>query len=292
MQTLVNSPFQKVTFLNKQFYIKRDDLLDKDFSGNKARKFFYFFQQDLANIDNIVSYGSNQSNAMYSLSVLSKIKNKKFFYYTDHISTYLLNNLQGNLKYALQNGMQLVSKEQFDTLKNQKNTLYIKEGGAIQEAKYGMKQLANELQEHILQYNLKNPCIFLPSGTGTTALFLQYYLQDIKVATTYCVSNKQYLQQQFKDLIDDQKYHPTIIDPPRKYHFGKLYKENIAIWKKLLDEINIEFDLLYDPIGWNTLLKHYDNNIDYIYVHQGGAIGNESMLWRYIHKGYIDDIRK
>ena len=37
-----NSPIEKINFNNKNFFIKRDDLLNKDFSGNKARKFYYF----------------------------------------------------------------------------------------------------------------------------------------------------------------------------------------------------------------------------------------------------------
>ena len=50
------------------------------------------------------------------------------------------------------------------------------------------------------------------------------------------------------------------------------------------EQTNIEFDLLYDPIGWNTLLDNIDDNYTYLYIHQGGLIGNESMLQRYIHK--------
>ncbi len=40
-----NSPITKTKFRNKTIYIKRDDLLDESFSGNKARKFYYFFSQ-------------------------------------------------------------------------------------------------------------------------------------------------------------------------------------------------------------------------------------------------------
>ena len=62
--------------------MKRDDLLHPLFSGNKARKFHYFFDKDLSEYKTIISHGSSQSNAMYSLSSLAKIKNKKFKYYT------------------------------------------------------------------------------------------------------------------------------------------------------------------------------------------------------------------
>ena len=125
--------------------------------------------------------------------------------------------------------------------------------------------------------------LFLPSGTGTTALFLQKYL-DIEVLTTPCVGDENYLKKQFLELEKDETNHPTILKPKKKYHFGKLYRENFEIYKELKKEINIEFDLLYDPIGWNTLLDNIDEKYQYLYIHQGGLIGNESMKARYIYK--------
>ena len=40
--TYSNSPTEKINFNNHEIFVKRDDLLDLDFSGNKARKFYYF----------------------------------------------------------------------------------------------------------------------------------------------------------------------------------------------------------------------------------------------------------
>ena len=278
------TPLQKISFKNQIFYIKRDDLIDKDFSGNKARKFFYFLNQDLSKYNQIISYGSNQSNAMYSLSVLAKIKKLKFIYYTNHLPRTLLNNPIGNLKYALKNGM-ILKLGKVDESLIDKKTLFIKEGGAIDEAKHGIKILANELKAQIKKYKLKNPILFLPSGTGTTALFLQKYL-DFEVFTTPCVGDREYLIEQFSKLQLNKSFFPKILTINKKFHFGKLYKENFLIWKELLNETKIEFDLLYDPIGWQVLLAHSkkfkDNDI--IYLHQGGIIGNESMIKRYEYK--------
>lgn len=82
--------------------------------------------------------------------------------------------------------------------------------------------------------------------------------------------------------------HPTILTPPKKFHFGKLYKENFQIWQDLKKQTNIEFDLLYDPIGWLTLLNSLFT-INYslfniLYIHQGGLKGNETMYQRYLFK--------
>ena len=84
MKNITNTPIEQVRFQNQSFLIKRDDLLHKDFTGNKARKFYYYFKNNFPDIKTIVSYGSNQSNAMYSLSVLAKLKGWNFIYYTNH----------------------------------------------------------------------------------------------------------------------------------------------------------------------------------------------------------------
>lgn len=282
---IANSPIDKITFQNKTFLVKRDDLLDKDFSGNKARKFLYFLEHNFSHIKTVISHGSNQSNAMYSLSVLAKLRNWNFIYYTDHIPSYLEKNPQGNYKYALQNGMSLQVKENFSKsdIRRDESTLFIEEGGALSEASFGLKTLADEISLYKEENKIKNLKVFLPSGTGTTALFLQKYL-DVEVFTCACVGDEEYLKKQFLALESDETMHPTICKTTKKYHFGKLYKENYTVWKKLKEQTNIEFDLLYDPIGWNTLLDHFDSKQTYIYIHQGGLIGNESMLARYFYK--------
>ncbi|MGB3750684.1 MAG: 1-aminocyclopropane-1-carboxylate deaminase [Arcobacteraceae bacterium] len=280
-----NSPINSIIFNDKTFLVKRDDLLDKDFSGNKARKFLYFLEHDFSHITTLISHGSNQSNAMYSLSVLAKIKNWQFIYYTDHIPSYLEQNPQGNYKYALQNGMTLQVKENFSKsdINRDRSTLFIEEGGALSEASFGLKTLANEISLYKDDNKIENLKVFLPSGTGTTALFLQKFL-DVEVLTCSCVGDDEYLKKQFLALEPDATLHPTICKTTKKYHFGKLYRENYTVWKELKEQTNIEFDLLYDPIGWNKLLDHFDPKYTYIYIHQGGLIGNESMLARYVYK--------
>ena len=277
-----NSPIEQITFNNHKFFIKRDDLLDKNFSGNKARKFYYFLQNDFKGIKKVVSYGSCQSNAMYSLSCLCKIRNWKFDYYVDHISSYIKENPIGNYKEALENGMNIIEDKL--PLKFDENTLFIPEGGALKEAKYGIKILADEIiswakQTNQVEENLK---IFLPSGTGTTALYLQKYL-PFEVLTCACVGDSEYLEKQFNNL--EKQNHPTILKMDKKYHFGKLYKEFYEIHKQLEKQTNIKFDFLYDCLGWlcvNKHLKQKEKNI--LYIHQGGLIGNISMLQRYKYK--------
>ena len=278
-----NSPIQEVIFNNQKYFIKRDDLLNPNFSGNKARKFYYYLINDFPNIKKLVSFGSSQSNAMYSLSVLCKLKNWHFDYYVDHTATFLKENPVGNYKFALDNGMNIIESKIPDFFDEE--TLFISEGGAVKEASFGIEVLANEIKLWAEENKIENLKIFLPSGTGTTALYLQKYL-PFEVLTNPCVGDEIYLKKQFEVL--EKNNFPTIIKPLKKYHFGKLYKEFYEIHKELLKQTNIEFDLLYDSLAWLCFEKYVneikDKNFTFLYIHQGGILGNISMLERYKHK--------
>ncbi|QEZ89740.1 1-aminocyclopropane-1-carboxylate deaminase [Aliarcobacter cibarius] len=279
-----NSKIDEVEVNNQKYFVKRDDLLNSDFSGNKARKFHYFLNEDLTEYKKIISHGSIQSNAMYSLSVLAKLKNLEFEYYVKNIPSYLLENPSGNYKEALNNDMKLIVDELKDNF--EKDELFIIEGGAVKEAKYGLEILANEIKTWAKENKIDKLKIFLPSGTGTTALYLQQYL-PFEVLTCSCVGDDDYLKKQFDML--EIKNHPTILKKTKKYHFGKLYREFYLKHLELFEQTNIEFDLLYDSLGW-IVFEDYVNNFEhkkeytFLYIHQGGLLGNKTMLERYRYK--------
>ena len=221
---------------------------------------------------------------MYSLSVLCKLKDWKFDYYVDHIASFLKENPIGNYKFALENGMNIIESQIPENFA--KDELFISEGGALKEASFGIELLAKEIITWAKENEIKNLKVFLPSGTGTTALYLQKYL-PFEVLTCACVGDEEYLQKQFEMLEKDN--FPTIIKRKNKYHFGKLYKEFFEIHNLLKEQTNIEFDLLYDSLGWIVLedyVKNCKNNYEFLYIHQGGIIGNTSMIERYKHKYY------
>jgi len=284
----MNSIIEKKNFKNHTIYIKRDDLISKEFSGNKARKFHYFLENESPQLEKVVSYGSNQSNAMYSLSVLAKMKGWKFDYYVDHIPSYLEENPHGNYKYALENGMNLHINQMLPNIRDEE-ILFIEEGGRDFYAEFGLNVLAQEIEVWKKEQGIEKLNIFLPSGTGTTALFLQKNSKDM-VYTVPCVGGVEYLKKQFLMLENNVDFHPKIIEPSKKRHFGKLYRESYNIWLELQDKMGIEFDLLYDPHGWLTLLENPEIfSLPTLYIHQGGLIGNESMLMRYQRK-YSENI--
>ncbi|WP_047688293.1 pyridoxal-phosphate dependent enzyme [Vibrio sp. ZOR0018] len=290
---LSDTPITQHTFANNRFYLKRDDQLHSHFSGNKARKFMALLDSDLPGISTLISYGSAQSNALYSLAALARIKGWKFEFYVDHIPTWLQQRPIGNYRGALDlgahiievNPINIMAPEQYiDTIRQpDASCLVVPEGGRSKVAETGIKQLALEILNWMRMETKTQFVVALPSGTGTTAIYLQKYLKPhgIEVLTCACVGGNDYLIQQFDEL--EERQYPTIISTEKKHHFGRLYEADYRMWQNLLEQTHVEFDLLYDPMMWQCLLPwmeaHPEKTV--IYIHQGGLLGNESMLPRY-----------
>lgn len=279
----VNSPTVGVVFQNQQFFIKRDDLLHPLFNGNKARKFLYHLDLPESQIQSVVSFGGNQSNAMLALSALAKMKGWHFDYYLKKLPQQLKAFPTGNFKSAYDNGMQYHEVTNFPVLNSTPNRLVIQQGGANPQAEYGIRLLATEINQWVEKQNIQDCCIFLPSGTGTTAFYLQQHTV-FPVYTTPCIGNTEYLQKQWQSLQTKPSNYPSIIPKQNQTRFGQPNLHHLKLWKQLLDQTGIEFDLLYDPTGWETLLqKRYLLPTNIIYIHCGGISGNSSMLSRYKH---------
>jgi len=304
------SPIEQIHFRGRDYYLKRDDLLDPAFSGNKARKFYYFLMHDFPGVTKIIGHGSPQANSLYSLSELAKLKGWQLDYYVDHIASFLKEHPAGNYRAALGNGARILSLQdiqagaktaekpvilgdylQSEVLSEEPEALFIPEGGRSHFAESGVKLLAEEIISWAETRQLTSLKVFLPAGTGTTAVYLQKHL-PFEVLTCACVGGTDYLSQQFFELCSDPKVHPRILAVEKKYHFGKLYDVFLEIWQALKDETGVEFDLLYDPLGWLVLLDYLDGlqsehadspQSDILYIHQGGLLGNETMLPRYAY---------
>lgn len=318
---LINSPIESLSFNGQHLYIKRDDLLGvgcqdliaQAFNGNKARKLYHYLVNDFPGVDRLVSYGSAQSNMLFSLSVLAQLKGWSLDFYVDHIPSQLKQNPVGNYAGALKNGVRIHSLQELrvDTnnlnideyvrehaITDRETSLLIPEGGSNEFAEPGIQQLADEITQWVEKNAISNPTLMLPSGTGTTAFYLQKHL-SFQVLTCACVGGHDYLQQQCISLsssIDStmEKF-PKILHSAsvpsvrsgaenKKYHFGKLYPEFYQIWQELKQQTGICFELLYDPLGWLSMmdfLADTEEKHDLIYLHQGGLLGNESMLPRY-----------
>lgn len=339
--------------------------MDGEFNGNKARKLEYFLHAGLGGIKRVVSYGSSQSNAMYSLSVFAKMRGLEFHYVVSNLNSNLASNPIGNFKFALENGMKIyIDKDRWararalayelaglkegefcgdEALKltdaSDRNGLNLKDTGELNLSKFdeqaelaiansseckshknsNLKKSANPLcsnlpaaQDYFIGDSLfinegvwqpqaeagfisqarqierwaeaegKVVDIFLPSGTGTSAAFLAKHVK-FDVFTCPCVGDADYLKNEIEALTPNSK--ARILQPPKKYHFGDLKPELYQIWREVCEQTGIEFELIYDPVGFLTMMANmgaFKNEI--LYIHQGGALGNISQKLRYERK--------
>lgn len=280
----MHSPISKITLDGRVFYVKRDDLIDPFLAGNKYRKLYTLLQTPPNKLSKIISYGGTQSNAMLAIAAMCKKKGWEFTYYTKPLSDTQKNENSGNFYHAKNLGMihveitQQFYKDFIASLRFNldEKTFVIDQGGAVEEAKLGLEVLADEIRESGLYVK----SLATPSGTGTTALYLALCLPEYRVYTTPCVGDAEYLREQMSALHEIPK-NLTILEPQKKYHFAKPYREFLEMQQKLLS-IGVEFDLIYAPTLWRCLVEQTDEEV--MYIHSGGVSGNESMLERYKQK--------
>ena len=299
--------------------------MDGEFNGNKARKLEYFLNAGIGGIKRIVSYGSSQSNAMYSLSVFAKIKGLEFHYIVSNLNSNLAANPIGNFKFSLKNGMKVyVDKDrrvraralayELAGLKESEicggetanltdncseNELNLKDAGGLNLSKFDEQaELAGVNSIECISHKSSNlpaaqDCfigdslfinegvwqpqaevgfisqarqierwadaegktvdIFLPSGTGTSAAFLAKHVK-FDVYTCPCVGDASYLKSEIEALTPNSK--ARILQPPKKYHFGDLKPELYQIWCDVCEQTGIEFELIYDPVGFLTMMAN------------------------------------
>ncbi|MGL4474625.1 MAG: pyridoxal-phosphate dependent enzyme [Shewanella sp.] len=302
---LAQTPIQAFQFLHHQLLIKRDDLLHPLFSGNKARKFYGLLALESGAINTLIGYGSPQANSLLSMAALAQLKGWKLEFYVDHIAGFLLENPTANYQRSLALGANIIPinsiaaatgmtcQQYIEGVRLQQSDaaqcLFVPEGGRCQLAYEGVAKLADEIIADY-QGNSEPLDVFLPSGTGTTAFFLHRRFKecavDINVITCAAVGGSDYLRAQFNELGAATYGMPEIVTLAKKYHFGKPYLEGYQLWQAVQQSSGIEFELLYDPIGFlalkQRLMQARPRQI--LYLHQGGLIGNESMLPRYRRK--------
>ena len=281
------TPISKFTLEGREFLVKRDDLVDPYLAGNKFRKLHTLLKTPKDKYNKIISYGGTQSNAMLAIAAMCKQKDWEFYYYSKPISQTQEEANTGNLYLSKQLGMnhiQIPHDEYREFISSMhlnldENTFIVDQGGAVLEAKVGLDVLASEIKEQ--KPDVKS--LATPSGTGTTALFLAISMPEFIVYTTPCVGDEEYLKTQMLSLVKELPKNLVILKQKKKYHFAKLYKEFYKMYKKTLDA-GIEFDLLYAPSMWESLLEQTEEKV--LYIHSGGVTGNSSMLQRYAKKSY------
>jgi 1-aminocyclopropane-1-carboxylate deaminase len=164
---LINDPL--LTKYNIKLYIKRDDLIHPDITGNKWRKLKYnLIQARMTGFDTLLTFGGAYSNHIYATAVAGKIFDFKTI---GIIRGQELSPMSNNiLLYAKLNGMDLIFLPRLDysfkdkiTREYRKDHYVLPEGGTNELAVKGVTEMVDEIYEKI------NPdYICCAVGTGGT----------------------------------------------------------------------------------------------------------------------------
>ena len=296
MQLNLPSPVEPFRFMGRDFFVKRDDLIDPLLSGNKSRKLQTFIDTPSSELTHLYSHGGSQSNAMVAIAALCHSKGWQFEYLTKRVADAAKQQEHGNLHTALSLGMRLrevghsAYHEAVNALKQEAGGcdqhLFIPQGGASEHAKAGIRQLADEITLWQRVAGFESIIVVTPSGTGTTAAFLAEAMPRNQVVTTASVGDAAYLHKQI-DSLGGYPGNLVILGDVSKRPFGKPDARYLEIYQALIRS-GIEFDLLYAPKMWMVLLEALDGfEKPVLYLHSGGVSGNSTMLERYRHKGMV-----
>ena len=277
----VYSPLQKINHpLLKNFYVKRDDLIDPYISGNKWRKLKYLLKQ--AQTDNkthLVTFGGAFSNhlvATASAAARAGLKSTAFVRGESvHNEMLLLCKLFG---------MQLIftNRESYkDKLMlfdqyfgSQKDAFFIDEGGASPEAVQGCAEIITELPANV-------DLLFCAAGTGTTAAgLLQGILNHNRQTELHVVpvlKGGVFIRTEMERYVPVD--HQLVLHTD--YHFGGYAKTQPALLE-FLQQVSSNYGLLTDPVytakmffGIFDLAAQgmIDREAKVVALHTGGLLG-------------------
>lgn len=260
----IPSPLQEVKYypLNKRnitLFVKRDDLIHDEISGNKWRKLKLNIEQAIQQgHDTILTFGGAHSNhiaatasaaAMYGLKSIGIIRGED------------ADPDNPTLGFAAEKGMQLefVSRSDFNTLqewesKEQLKELYgsfylIPQGGANYYGVQGCMDIIREIDEKVDR-------IFVSCGTATTLSGMAianggnleiYGVSALKGGGFLLNNLEENLKQVFKDP-ETERYVKEKIHVLLPYHFGgyaKTTPELIEFMRSFTAETGVKLDPVY-----------------------------------------------
>jgi 1-aminocyclopropane-1-carboxylate deaminase len=250
------SPIQRIddpeiNLYGIELYVKRDDLIHKEISGNKWRK----LKHNLAEAHEqgkktFLSFGGAYSNHIYALAVAGK----KFGFHTIGIIRGKDSSEDNpTLSFARSCGMELhfIDREEYrnknglDFLEKLKKDFHypyiIPEGGANIKGAMGCAEIISEI-------NIPFDYICCPCGTGATLAGLIAGLQGRSKALGFSVlKGGDFLNGEVKNLLTEEAKTYSNWSINTDYHFGGYAKFNDALLNFIAD-LEQKHQILYEPI--------------------------------------------
>jgi 1-aminocyclopropane-1-carboxylate deaminase len=290
------SPLQKLSHplleqAKIELWIKRDDLIHPEISGNKWRKLALNLKQaEAEGKKRILTFGGAYSNHIAATAAIAKHSTLAFH------AMIRGEELNANSNYCLQkaheSGLNLhfVSRSKYRAFKYMtkgsaigpewKDAYIIPEGGANSLGVKGCEAIYEEIPSSF-------DYLFCAAGTGSTAAGL---LSSLKTELLYVVSVLKGANNLKKDILSWQ-------DDPHKakqlaflddYHFGgygKVNEELMQFQERCKAKWNIELDYIYTAKAFYALIDlikkdHFPKKSRIIFYHSGGLQANRGISER------------
>lgn len=287
---LIPSPLQELhsdIFIKHKvkIFVKRDDLIHSDISGNKWRKLSHFIQ--LAKNENkttLVSFGGAWSNHIYSLAAAGHTFGFKT---VGIIRGEKPKHLSSTLQFALDNGMELyfVSREEYRNKtmlaksfeEKLPHAMVIPEGGAGENGTVGCQEIVYEIQSVVPDYYA------LACGTATTLMGIAQAAPKAQVLGFSALKNGEFLLSDWQEFIQqNQIQNAKIIS---EFSGGGYAKTNAEL-EDFIVQFYQEHQIVLEPIYTGKMMKGLIELIkrDYflpdstiVAIHTGGLQGLEGF---------------
>ena len=256
---------------NVQLFIKREDLIHPQISGNKFWKLFFNLNNYLETQPEnplIITFGGAFSNHISAVSAAGKLYNIKTLGIIR--GEELLQKWQQNptLRLASENGMnfRFVTREDYRNKENltQKlkfefpNALLIPEGGTNKNAVLGIKMMLNN---HTKDFDYLCTAV----GTGGTIAGISEFCEENQKVIGFKVVEDASLENRISELTSKRNFH--LIDAALG-GYGKINDKNI----RFINDFKTENNIQLDPIYTGKMMQKVFEMIDADYFPDGSKI--------------------
>jgi 1-aminocyclopropane-1-carboxylate deaminase len=279
---------------NVRLYVKRDDLIDENVSGNKWRKLKFNVLQALdKKCDTILTFGGAFSNHLVATAAACKKAGLKSIGIVR--GDELDENSNNTLKKCSEFGMQLkfVSRNEYqlktddlylkDLHLEYPSTYIVPEGGSNFYGMIGCQEIIKEIKENFEQ-------VFVAQGTSATSCGILLALPENTVLNVVPVLKNYDSVAEMRKLLNyslfDEEVTEELLEKVcvhSEAHFGgygKFNEELIYFIKQVKQEYNLPLDYVYTGKVFFEIIKLIQSggldNQTLLFVHTGGLQGNQS----------------
>lgn len=256
---------------NIELFIKREDLIHPEISGNKYWKLFYNINNYLETLPKnplIITFGGAYSNHISAVSAVGNIFGIKTLGVIR--GEELQHKWRDNptLLFAKRNGMSLkfVTREEYrhkeklsEFLQQEfPEALIVPEGGTNKSAVQGVKMMLNDETK-----DFDYLCIAV--GTGGTLAGISEFCEDNQKVIGCKVVDDSSLENKISQLTSKRNFHLT---DAAYGGYGKINDENI----RFINDFKVRFGLPLDPVYTGKMMQKIFEMIDADYFPGGSKI--------------------